>query len=290
MDIWVILNPAIRVVTYAMVLSVVGTFLFSFHFSKYQATQDRDWCSRLLTKMAAIGLMGSAASFFSISGNMGGNFSSAFSLPLLELALSTKAGVASLCGLLGFLLVLCKERIAASLSFRVVFPLASVLLLLTFLVSGHASKLGIVAQTFLFVHLLGVSFWLGALLPIKSMCLTGDSVSLYRLTDYFGKVAVFYVTGLILSGTAFAYLLIGDLSLLVETTYGNVLLGKLLAVSGLLTLGALNKWWCVPKLMSDPSEGILHLKASINYELALAFCILVATSVLTTSLSLPMGG
>ena len=125
---------------------------------------------------------------------------------------------------------------------------------------------------------------------VQNMFLQCDSVRLYRLTDYFGKVAVFYVTVLILSGTAFAYLLICDLSLLVETTYGNVLLGKLLAVSGLLTLGAINKWWSVPKLMSDPSEGILHLKASINYELALALRILVATSVLTTSLSLPMHG
>lgn len=290
MDIWVILNPVIRVVVYGMALFVVGLFLFVSHFSKYQATQNREDCSRLLTKMSLVGLIGSVASFFSVSGNIGGDLFSAFSLPLLELAVSTKAGIASLCGLLGFLLVLCKKQIAVSLSSRVWFSLASVLLLLNFVMSGHASKLGILAQIFLFTHLLGVAFWIGALLPIKSMCQLGDSVRLYRLTEHFGRVAVYYILGLVVSGTAFAYLLIGDLSLLVETTYGNVLLGKLLAVSGLLTLGALNKWRCVPRLKSNPSKGVSQLKTFINYEIALAFCVLCVTSILTTSVSLPMGG
>ena len=168
--------------------------------------------------------------------------------------------------------------------------LASGLLLWTFLMSGHAIKLGAHAQILLLFHLLGIAFWLGSLLPLKHMCECEKGDRLYEVAHDFGKLAILYLLGLLVAGVTFAYLLIGDLILLVETSYGNVFLAKILVVSVLLSLGAYNKFVCVPRIKTDPTRGALYLKKSIRIELVAVGLILIITSVLTTSVPLPMGG
>ena len=122
------------------------------------------------------------------------------------------------------------------------------------------------------------------------MCECEEGEELYEVAHNFGKLAVFYLLGLLVAGVTFAYLLIGDLALLVETSYGNVFLVKLLVVSVLFSLGAYNKFVSVPKIKTDPINGALYLKKSIRIELVAVALIFTITSVLTTSVPLPMGG
>ena len=96
-----------------------------------------------------------------------------------------------------------------------------------------------------------------------------------------------YVGGLLLAGILFAYLLIGDLSLLFTSTYGNVLLAKLAAVCLLLILGAINKFRLVPSLLDEPQAGACRLRKSIHYEMILSLFVFATTGFLTTSVSLP---
>ena len=215
---------------------------------------------------------------------------SAFSPELLEIALSSSAGVASILCVGGFLLVIGKKKLDWIFPNLVTTLAASGLLLWSFLVSGHAIKLGLLAQVLLFFHLLGIAFWLGSLFPLKHMCEGDDSDELYEVASNFGKIAVLYLSVLFLAGITFVYLLIGDLSLLVETSYGNLLLLKILFVSVLASIGAYNKYVCVPKIKTDPTNGALYLKKSIRIELVAVALILAITSVLTTSVPLPMGG
>ena len=290
MDIWVLLIPMMRVALYVTVVGVLGTFLFLAHFWRYQSDISQAYCSEFLQKLATVGVLTSVALFFAVSGNMGGTFMSAFSPELLEIALRSSAGVASILCVGGFLLVIGKKKLDWIFPNLVTTLAASGLLLWSFLVSGHAIKLGLLAQVLLFFHLLGIAFWLGSLFPLKHMCEGDDSDELYEVASNFGKIAVLYLSVLFLAGITFVYLLIGDLSLLVETSYGNLLLLKILFVSVLASIGAYNKYVCVPKIKTDPTNGALYLKKSIRIELVAVALILTITSVLTTSVPLPMGG
>ena len=90
MDIWVILNPLIRALLYGTCFVVTGTLLFAYHFKKYQTPQSLTYCLSLAKNGSVFGLLISATFFLSISGNMGGDFSSIFSPLFLNLALQTK--------------------------------------------------------------------------------------------------------------------------------------------------------------------------------------------------------
>ena len=80
----------------------------------------------------------------------------------------------------------------------------------------------------LFFHLVGISFWIGSLLPLLHLSLSSNTANLYLIAHRFGILAVYYVSGLLVAGAGFTYALLGsDLSLLLSTSYGNVLLAKL---------------------------------------------------------------
>jgi putative copper resistance protein D len=60
-------------------------------------------------------------------------------------------------------------------------------------------------------------------------------------------------------------------------------------VSGLLGLAALNKFLLVPALRSGEAAAPSWLRRSIDWELAGVAAVLLATSLMTTSLLLPDG-
>ena len=122
------------------------------------------------------------------------------------------------------------------------------------------------------------------------MCSSPEAENLYKVADRFGTLAIFYVCLLFISGLIFAYILIGDLSLLLTTVYGNVLLMKITLVSALLGLGALNKFKLVPSIKLEPLIGAHRLRKSIQIEMYIALAILSFSGFLTTSTTLPMGG
>ena len=167
----------------------------------------------------------------------------------------------------------------------------AVLLLTSFVSTGHALKTGTITQLLLFFHLVGISFWIGSLLPLLHLSLSSNTANLHLIAHRFGILAVYYVSGLLVAGAGFTYALLGsDLSLLLSTSYGNVLFAKMATVSALLLFGALNKFWCVPKIIKDGPRGARLLRISLKFELLLAVIILSMTSLLSTSLTLPMGG
>ena len=291
MDIWVILNPLIRALLYGTCFVVTGTLLFAFHFKKYQTPQSLTYCLSLAKNGSVFGLVISATFFLSISGNMGGDFSSIFSPLFLNLALQTKAAIAAALLLLGFSSFYFSGKMRWPQIEKAIAIGGAVLLLTSFVSTGHALKTGTFTQILLFFHLVGISFWIGSLLPLLHLSLSSNNANLHLIAHRFGILAVYYVLGLLVAGAGFTYALLGsDLSLLLSTSYGNVLLAKMATVSTLLLFGALNKFWCVPKIIKDGPRGARLLRISLKFELLLAVIILCLTSLLSTSLILPMGG
>ena len=290
MDIWIVFNPVIKLLLYGSVLVATGSLLFAFHFNKYQTIENKAYCSSLSKNASLLGLIISALFFLSISGNMGGDLGSVFSPLMLGLALDSKSGLAAMLCSAGFLVLYLQGKIFPSSLKSGSTLLGVFLLLLSFVISGHASKLGTTAQILLIFHLTGIAFWIGSLLPLRNMCLSSNIKNLHQVTHQFGKIAMFYVLGLLIAGISFAYMLIGDISLLIETSYGIVLCVKVLIVCTLLFLGALNKFWIVPLIKSDTERGAIRLKNSVQAEIMLVLLVFLFTSLLTTSLNLPMGG
>ena len=108
--------------------------------------------------------------------------------------------------------------------------IGSVAILFSTTMSGHSQLGGVLTQSLLMVHLFGIAFWLGALLPFHWICLQTDTTNLRALAHRFGLVALVYVGLIIITGLAYAYILLGELSLIFTTSYGNVLLIKLFYV------------------------------------------------------------
>ncbi len=284
-----VFTPVLKVLLYLVGLAVVGTKLFDLHFSKYQTIDNMEYCNFLSQKSCLYGLIISVGMIFSIAGNLGGEFLSILDPIILELALTSKAGYAAIFALVGFILTVISTR-HELVFLKLLGWLGIGFVLLSFIYTGHSQKSGILAQILLLFHLICVAFWLGSFIPLYNMCSSTNTSNLHVIAHRFGILAVFYLVVLIISGGSFAYILMNDISLLFDTSYGNAFLIKMSLVSLLLLFGALNKFKNVPLIKNEPTVGSTQLKKSIRIEMYIALLILSSTSILTTSMTLPMGG
>ena len=288
MDIWIIVNPILRVFLYAASFLSVGTFLFSLHFSKHLTVAQKSYCDHLAFKTAVVGSVISLLMFFSVAGNLGGDIASVIEPLMVKLALESKSGVGFLTAFISFMVMLMAHRLRGHAN-RFGLLVSSAALLLSFTMSGHSQLGGFLSQLLLMVHLFGIAFWLGALFPFRWMCLQPDTHNLSIVAHRFGVLAMGYVSLLLIAGVGYASLLLGNVSLMLTTQYGNVLLLKIVLVAALLSLAALNKFKLVPSLEPRWTPNVRQFQRSIQFEIAIALIILIASSLLTTSMTLPMG-
>ena len=121
------------------------------------------------------------------------------------------------------------------------------------------------------------------------MCTIKNCKNFYKVAHNFGVYAVIYIILLVITGLIFSYILLGGVSPLITSYYGNVLLIKILLVSIILAIGAINKFKIVPNIKVNQLDGQNKLKSSIEIEIILTFFVLLLTSILTTSLTTPLG-
>lgn len=168
-------------------------------------------------------------------------------------------------------------------------PVGGVLALWSFAQIGHVPDVGLIGvRLLLLLHLLGIAFWIGVLSPLAY--LAQHPPHLHRaaqLGHRFGQVAALIVPLLIVAGVLMAWLLLGDLSALVLTQYGQTLLLKLSAVALVLLLAAANKLRFVPAMRAGDQRAAAHLVRSVRVETWLILAVLMATAVLTSVMTLP---
>ena len=287
MEIWIVLNPIIKLLLYIAVFGSVGTLVFIFHFYRLLTPLQLDYCSSTSQKFTKVGVLVSFISILSIPGNMSGDLIGIIDINMVNLSIDTLALKASLLLFIGFILIY-----FLPINFKKIFfignTLAIFIILFSFIVIGHSTKGGILTQSLVTIHLIGLSYWIGSLLPLKKMCNIADFKELKTITHSFGNYAVFYILALLIAGSIFSFILIGNISILFNTIYGNVLMIKILFAMLLISLGALNKLFLVPRLDINNATTIIKLKRSINVEMIIVLIIFFLTSLLTTSLTLPM--
>ncbi|WP_375774952.1 copper resistance CopC/CopD family protein [Bradyrhizobium sp. ma5] len=139
-------------------------------------------------------------------------------------------------------------------------------------VSGHAATASPqwLTRTALFIHGVGLAFWMGALGPLAVLAWQRKD-SLLRVLRRFSTLAMPVVALIALSGLALAVVQLESFGALIDTGYGNVLLAKLVLVSLLLTLAALNRLVFTPAIARE-----FYRTRPLQRSIALEFVLMIA--------------
>ena len=292
MDIWVLILPLVRVSLYIGMMLVNGSILYGLLLGNQMTAGSQAHLSGLVRTGALIGLAAVAVQLPVSAGYLGGDVASAFDPLYLRLMLETTLGWSSLLAAAGFIIAVWRPGLDKTYH-RPAGGLICLLIASAFAVHGHAATGGLVTSLLLIVHLACVAVWLGAFLPLLRLCrLAADNPAALRelaqTGRQFAQVGSIAVALLLASGGALAALLTGSVTAMVTTGYGLALSGKVLLVSGVLGLAALNRFLLVPAVDRGEREAAARLGLSVRLEMLAALAIMLVTSLLTTSLALPM--
>jgi len=141
---------------------------------------------------------------------------------------------------------------------------------LSLAMTGHAATAPPEALTrpAIFLHGLGVAFWIGALAPLAALMSKPASAAL-PVVNRFSRIAVLAVGVLALTGLGLAIVQLERPSALVETRYGTILSIKLGLAVLLLALAALNRFRLTPAVARN-GHAAPALKRSILLECVIA--------------------
>jgi copper resistance protein D len=144
-------------------------------------------------------------------------------------------------------------------------------------------------------HLLAAGAWLGGLVPLGFILLgysMGDGepiVDVDRILLRFSSMGYVAVATLVASGLINSWFLVGSVSSLLTTLYGQILLAKLGLFGAMLALAAANRFWLVSRMIEtragasgDPSVWLGRLRFHVLGEQFLGLMVLLAVSVLGT--------
>lgn len=169
---------------------------------------------------------------------------------------------------------------------------ASAVALATLMWTGHAGamegQLGSIHRISDVLHILAAAIWLGGIIAFLKMLrppddkLWGDRlVVAHRALDSFSQVGTVCVAVIVVTGLINGQILVGffNIPALFDSTYGRLLVLKLVLVGFMLLLGAKNRWRLTPKLGLALSDGstrpaVSALRTSLLLEAAAALVIL----------------
>ena len=179
-------------------------------------------------------------------------------------------------------------------------PLLAAILLASLAGTGHAQIedgwAGVVHIVADAIHLLAAGAWLGGLIPLALILhrylgtdLNVGPKDMDRILIRFSGMGYLAVAALIGSGLVNGWFLVGSPSGLLDTPYGQILLGKLALFGGMLALAVANRFWLVPsmgRIRTDAAEGLTRSSAKLRNhvlgEQVLGWMVLLAVSILGT--------
>lgn len=278
---WRLASASLRILTYASALFGTGGALFLLVFRHIPAALHRR-IARAVAGWAVAGLAAAALALPVQAGYLaGGGLEGMLDGELLGMVASSPAGSGAAMALVGWALmlsVLVGKRVAAIGALT-----GGVLVVAALTVAGHAAATApVLGRILVGVHLLAAAFWAGALWPLLQVARSAPRSDAAAVLVRFGLIAVWMVGGLVLAGVGLAALLLSSVEALWATSYGRILLTKLVLVAALLSLAALNRLRLVPQFSTERDDAPAQLERSIRAEVVLAVLIIVATAMLTT--------
>ena len=143
--------------------------------------------------------------------------------------------------------------------------------------SGHAAgtdTLRVLSLPADVIHVLAAGSWVGGLLFV----ILAERALLPTLVPLFSPIALASVAALIVTGTIGSWLHLDSLAALGSTSYGRLLLLKIVLVLGVLALGAINWKKLTPRLRE--AGGPAELRRAATFELLLAHVVILITALL----------
>jgi putative copper export protein len=183
------------------------------------------------------------------------------SIPQLVTHTHFGALLAARLAMLGLTLILSLARgtLARALCLLIALAVA-----LTFSLTGHAADWGDLTASVAvdWAHAVAASAWTGGLLALALVVLRpnteregGASPSFAALASRFSRLAGWCLLIVLLTGAFNAWTQLGAVSRLWTTTYGRVLIAKVLVVAALVWLGAINRYVVIPRLDQRAARG-----------------------------------
>jgi putative copper resistance protein D len=271
---------AAKAVTYAATFGAAGAVFFLTACGSLLAGGDLLQIRRLVLRLALLAVLGGAAQILASAASMSGA-AGILDGSLIGMVWQTGAGRTNGLRAAGLLLaaVTAWSQRASGWS-----CLGAAAAATSFAWTGHARALNpdVLPILLLSVHLLGIAFWLGALLPLSWVARGGDLPRIAAAAARFGAAAVVVVVTLVVAGTALLWLLLGHSMALWASTYGRWLIVKLALVACILCLAAFNKWRLTPRLLAGDGRAAARLRRTIRLELLVGGAILAVTATFTT--------
>jgi putative copper resistance protein D len=219
---------------------------------------------------------------------MAGELSGVLDPEMLQLAYLSGGGAA--CGLrVAGLVMLAVSAARPGRILRLPALLGTLLTLVSFLLVGHTTThahRGVLASL-LFIHLLGIAFWLGALGPLIEVLKAEPAPRAAVIVTRFSMTATWVVPVLFAAALGIAVQLLPGVGALL-TPYGTLLLTKLALFACLLLLASINKWRLAPRVAQGDASAMTRLQRVIRVEQVLLIAVLLVTSFMTSWLS-PQG-
>ena len=138
-------------------------------------------------------------------------------------------------------------------------------------------------------HLLAAGLWLGGLWPLSLLVVAARSpqphgLPIAEVLSRFSGVATGTVAVLVASGLINGWFLVGSLTLLVSSTYGQLLLLKIALFLLMAALATANRFWITPRLAASPSSNhwLDRLRWHVATEQALGLFVLALVGLLGT--------
>jgi copper resistance protein D len=195
------------------------------------------------------------------------------------------------------ILVVIGNRFDSKSGSNVIVPVLAAALLVSLAGVGHSRvEEGIAGAVHLVsdaAHLLAAGAWLGGLIPLvlilstdrrdQDVSLASDLDQVLMRFSGMGYVAVATLVG---TGLVNSWYLVGNVTGLLETAYGRVLVTKLVLFAGMLALAVSNRFWIVPSLARARTDRLsvwtARLRNHALCEQLLGLIVLLIVSVLGT--------
>jgi putative copper export protein/methionine-rich copper-binding protein CopC len=296
-----------RAIEFAALLAVVGSVMFRLGVLTQIAEIDANTRAVIVRRSASLGavaaavLVASALERLHLQSQMMSVETGEAAGHLSVLTMHTDWGIAWWTQVLGGLLALAGLMLARSGRRQGwgIAALAIIPIVISPALGGHAKaapNLTILSVGIDSLHVFGASCWLGTLLAmlvagISGMRTVTDGTagrSIAALVNAFSPIALSAASLVALTGIVTAWLRLDSIAALWQSTYGKILVIKLIAVVLVVFAGAFNWRSMRPRLGEDSATGKLQRSAAT--ELALALVVLIITAILVATPTRQPGG
>ena len=159
----------------------------------------------------------------------------------------------------------------------------AVIVCASFAFRGHVlAEPRLALGTLLTIHLIGLAFWIGALMPLFRLARHGNNERAGAAADAFGRRAVWVVAALALAGAGLLVLLTGNPFRALALPYVQFFVLKVSLFLLLLGAAAFNRLRLTPALLAGNPGAGLRLRRSIALEAATVCAIALTTATLST--------